>query len=77
MSKFNGYFESCDVEGFTKEEKWTDVVMALPQNKKRIIERSTETILPQFFIGCQFGRHPQAIDEETLILALIVTNERK
>lgn len=66
MSKFNGYFYSCDAEEVRKEEKLTDDVIALSQNKERIIERSMETILPQFFRGFQFGRHPQAIDKETL-----------
>lgn len=54
VSKFNGYFDGHDAGELTKEEKMGDGVVALSQNKERIIERSTETILPQSFTGFQF-----------------------
>lgn len=53
MSKFNGYLDCPDAEEFTKEEKLTDGVMALSQNKERIIKRSMETVLSQFFTEFQ------------------------
>lgn len=78
MSKFNGYFDSHDVEGFTKEEKLTDGVMALSQNKERISERSMRTILPQFFIGFQFILEAsKGNSQRDPFLALTVTNGRK
>lgn len=54
VSKFNGYLDCSDAEEFTEEEKLTDGVMALSQNKERIIKRSMETTLSQFFPEFQF-----------------------
>lgn len=78
MSKFNGYFDSHAVEGFTREEKLTDGVMALSQNKERISERSMRTILPQCFIGFRFILEAsKGNSQRDPFLALTVTNGRK
>lgn len=78
MPKFNGYLDSHDVEGLTKEEKLTDGVMALSQNKERVSERSMRTSLPQFCIGFQFILEAsKGSSQRDPFLALTVTNERE